>query len=441
MLANAKKRLHKKVSQQSSKSKKQKGSGTQTALFTPPPLKRLNIVLGILTFIIILLAPYLFWLSQSYTAMDILIMDKSVAQQDYREHKGFMWLVNHFKFHHEADPPYDYAQDYVGYKPQTEGEDIVSELPQLHSAYDLVYLIDAKGVYSENRYEGKEVEQFASSELLYGGITLAELDNIQELLRPNGTLISEASSLSRPTSTAARHKLEEMMGIYWSGWVGKFHISLDKKSVPVWITDMYEAEHEKPWRFRGAGLVLVNNGNDKERVLVMQMGKDLKGQGFKMSFAKSRQEHYSVKEKKFYMGWFDIVTADYETKTEAYYEIYTTEAGKEKLDDFAIPIRFPAVVKYEAPEYTSYYLAGDFAEVANVPAFHQFKGLSRFMGQIRASSSPQGFFWQVYSPMIEQIMEDTNERKEKSRFLELFELTALPSAVPGSGLASRPSDF
>lgn len=429
MLANAKKYLSLKASFKLLKSGKKQsakmGSKAQEAPFIPPPLKRLNIVLGILTFIILLLAPYLFWLSQSYTAMDILILDKSVAQDDYREHKGFMWLVNHFKFHHEADPPYDYAQDYVGYKPQAEGEDIVSELPALESAYDLIYLIDAKGVYTENRFGGNRVEQHASSELLYGGVTLAELDNIQTLLRPKGTLISEASSLSRPTSTAARHKLEKMMGIYWSGWIGKFHINLEKSSVPTWISDMYEAEHEKEWRFRGAGLILVNEtSNNKERVLVMQMGKDLKGQGFKMSFSKSRQEHYSVKDKKFYMGWFDIVMPDYETKTEAYYEIYTTEAGKEKLDDFAIPIRFPAVVKNETADYTSYYLAGDFAEVAKVPAFHQFKGLSSFMGHTRASSSPQGFFWQVYSPLMEQIMRDTNETKENSRFLEMFELSS-----------------
>lgn len=435
MLANAKKRILNKTGYKSLTSRKKqqgksggKGKKAQgavsTPVFTAPPLKRLNIVLGILTFIILILAPYLFWLSQNHTAIDILILDKSVAQTDYREHKGFMWLINHFKFHHESDPPYDYAEDYVGYKPQVEGEDLVSELPALEAAYDLIYLIDAKGVYSENRYDGQDVEQYASSELLYGGLNLSELDTIQKLLRPNATLISEASSLSRPTSTAARHRLEEMMGIYWSGWVGKFHISLEKASVPTWLVDMYEAEYEEPWRFRGAGLVLVNNTNTQERILVMQMGKDLKGQGFKMSFAKSRQEHYRISDKKFYMGWFDIVTADYETKTEAYYEIYTTEVGKEKLDDYAIPIRFPAVVKHEAPEYTSYYLAGDFAEVANVPAFHQFKGLSRFMGHTRTSSSQQGFFWQVYSPMIERIMRDTSEAKENSRFLRLLELSS-----------------
>ena len=440
-LTSTKKRILKKASHKLKLRKKQKGtlnrnkgSKTDKALpstasrSTPPafvkPLKRLNIVLGILTFIILMLAPYLFWLSQSYTAMDILILDKSVAQPDYREHKGFMWLVNHFKFHHEADPPYDYATDYVGYKPQPDGQDVVSELPRLDSAYDLIYLIDAKGVYAENRYQGEVVEQHATSELLYGGITLKELDTIQGLLRNNATLISEASSLSRPTSTAARHKLEEMMGIFWSGWVGKFHINLSESEVDDWLVSMYEAEHQEPWRFRGAGLVLVNTANDEERILVMKMGKDLKGPGFKMSFAKSRQDHYRVKEKKFYLGWFDIVMADYETKTEAYYEIYTTEVGKEKLDDHAIPIRFPAVVKHEASDYTSYYLAGDFADVAKVPAFHQFKGLSRFMGQTRASSSQNGFFWQVYSPMIERILRDTSETKENTRFLDLLELSS-----------------
>ena len=440
MLANTKKYLLKKANYILSKSgKKQQdnldsgslGSGSQETPTTtvatvaaPPPLKRFNIVLGVLTFIIIILAPYLFWLSQSYTAMDILILDKSVAQKDYREHKGFMWLINHFKFHHEADAPFDYSQDYVGYKPQDDGEDIVSDLPELISAYDLIYLIDAMGVYAENRFEGKRVEQYASSEMLYGGITLSELDRIETLLRPNGTLISEASSLSRPTSTAARHRLEEMMGIYWSGWVGKFHIALEKNQMPAWLVAMYEAEYEEAWRFRGAGLVLVNSTDNKERIVVMQMGKDLKGQGFKMSFSKSRQDHYKVKDKKFYMGWFDIVMPDYEAKTEAYYEIYTTEAGKEKLDDFSIPIRFPAVVKYEAPAYTSYYLAGDFAEVGKVPAFHQFKGLSRLMGHTRVSSSQQGFFWQVYGPMMERIMRDTSEAKENSRFLKLLELSS-----------------
>src|SRR5699024_9413863 len=93
------------------------------------------------------------------------------------------------------------------------------------------------------------------------------------------------------------------------------------------------------------------------------------------------------------------------TSVLANYEWDLTDKGAELLREHQIPEQFAAVVKSEHGQATSYYFAGDYNDVENVPTFYQMKGLAklyRFLDRF----SEGNFYWSMYVPITAGIIEE-----------------------------------
>src|SRR5699024_8139221 len=130
----------------------------------------LYIGVGIMLAFVIITSPFWLWKLQPEQELDMLIIDKTVPDKTYREHKGIIWLLNHLKFTKENKKRYDVAEDYVGFVPSDDPPHYtVRELPNDFSTYDMIYIADNYGVYEEEYLS--ENLRGERSQLIYGGMT------------------------------------------------------------------------------------------------------------------------------------------------------------------------------------------------------------------------------------------------------------------------------
>lgn len=164
---------------------------------------------------VLLSAPLWHWLFLKDTEkLPMLILNKTAEDDTLREHKGITWLLNHLKKTKEDGTSYSLAGDYSGYVPASKK---IRELPGDLSHYSHLYLADSYGVRSNK-----------SGELIYGGMTLEEADRIQQSVKTNGqTIFAEFNTFAEPTEPEARRKLEDLFGLEWTGWTGRYFWTLE----------------------------------------------------------------------------------------------------------------------------------------------------------------------------------------------------------------------
>ncbi len=118
-----------------------------------------NVILsvGVLFLLLLLTSPFWIWQLKTSEDLNVLIIDKTVPDQSYREHKGLIWILNHLKLKKDGST-YDQEDDYVGFVP-TDNPPVfhTRELPEDLSSYDLLYVADGYGVY-EDEYMGGNQE-------------------------------------------------------------------------------------------------------------------------------------------------------------------------------------------------------------------------------------------------------------------------------------------
>lgn len=51
----------------------------------------------LLVFLLIITSPFWIWFLKESKSLDVLIVDKTVPNKSYREHEGFVWLLNNEK--------------------------------------------------------------------------------------------------------------------------------------------------------------------------------------------------------------------------------------------------------------------------------------------------------------------------------------------------------
>ena len=115
------------------------------------------------------------------------------------------------------------------------------------------------------------------------------------------------------------------------------------------------------------------------------------------------------------------MTPRYGSTVLANYEWDLTEEGKEMLEEKQIPIQFAAVVASENDQSNSYYFAGDYNDISEVPHFYQYKGLPIIYKNFQMFSD-HAFYWSTYIPMVQGILEnfsEVGEEKKESTSTEL----------------------
>jgi hypothetical protein len=362
-------------------------------------------------FLGIILSPFWLWLVKSEKELDVLVVDKTVPDQSYREHKGLVWILNNEKYIKNNGASYLFEKDYAGFHPQSNKEYEIKPIPNDLDPYEVIYLADQYGVYEEEFFGSNLLGKRSKS--LYGGLLEEEASQIEQTLLGGlgKTLIAEFNTFASPTAESVKSKVENLLHINWNGWIGRYFSHLENTEVPVWVKENYEDE----WDFKGSGFVFVN----KDDFIVVLDEKEIRGTGALFELTKNGQRFFDEDLSAHYSYWFDIVSARNEDEILATYTLSVTDKAKEKLSNYGIPVTFPAIVQQKNAKYTSYYFAGDFADEGEVPTIYQTSGFTYWKQKFSLNDS---FYWKVYVPVMKKILKEGLHVQQENEAVEITDV-------------------
>ncbi|NTW05902.1 MAG: hypothetical protein HGA27_07285, partial [Peptococcaceae bacterium] len=327
-----------------------------------------------------------------------------VPTTDYREHKGLFWILNYQKIaNKQTDSGFNYNADYFGYHPDEKTYKIKA-LKDSGQIPNLIYLADTYGVYTDD-LKSKPTEE--RSEKIYGGLSQDELSIIKKNLY-NNTLITEFNSMGSPTSPNSRRELESISGVKWSGWIGRYFPDLsNREEIPKWMTELYESQNKKSWKFMQEGYILIS---DENRIEVLEKGKDFDKASLKISFLENYQQEFTSGSAE-YDYWFEWLTPGVGTETLANYTLSLNSAGRDKLTKLGLKTEFPAIMR-NVSYFTSYYFAGDFADYGNTASIYKYQGINllKKYAQFHIPGTNNTFYWKIYVPMMQKILADIADK-------------------------------
>lgn len=338
---------------------------------------------------LLILSPRIYWQFKEGTQLDVLIIDKTVANKEYREHQGLFWFLTNEKIKKSTGELYERDMDYYGY-------DIYAGKPMESYKYtadkDLIYVADTYGVFSG------DLESFSKgdrSQLLYGGMELAEWQEIMKTKSDTNILITEFNSFASPTSEAVRKVMERSLYVEWSDWIGRYFLDLNSDEVPPWLKQNYEQQYNKEWSFKKGGLVFVHSSDQVVIIDESQLNSRVQ---FQMT-AEGKDRFKGIGNTD-YSYWFDIITPMDGAIALAEYEIDVSEVAKNELTKNGIPTVFPAITYHEGENI--YYFSGDYADNSK-DSLMKWQWSSKLMKVFSIEDS--NFTWAVYMPLMRQIIE------------------------------------
>ncbi|MFZ7946432.1 hypothetical protein [Neobacillus sp. 19] len=360
--------------------------------------KQTNLIIYACLFILFLTSPFWLWTFQPSKKLNMLIVDKTVPTQTYREHKGLVWVLNNEKYFKNGTIPYSAKQDYKGFAPQKGQKYSINPLPKDLKQYDVIYLTDQYGVYKKD-FNSKNSSSKQSAKI-YGGLTSQEVKQMEKaLIESKGkTLIAEFNTFASPTTETAKAAISNLLNVEWTGWIGRYFSDLNSLEVPEWVKEKY-LEQNKKWTFNGEGFVFISRNN-----YIVVIGKeDVKDDGLLFQLTDRGKKHFTREIKGKYQYWFDLITPRDKNEVLASYTLPVSADAKEKLKGYGIPTHFPAVIYHKNVKYSSYYFSGDYADEAEVPEIYQTKGFDTWKRTLGAKDS---FYWQAYVPLMKDILKN-----------------------------------
>ncbi|MGG4489936.1 hypothetical protein [Metabacillus idriensis] len=270
-----------------------------------------------LLLIILLSAPFWLWRMEQSEELNVLIIDKTVVDDSYREHKGIVWLLNTMKKTQDNGKVYDAAKDYSGYLPK---EKKGREIPDSLSSYQLIYLADTYGVFTGDSDQSEKGE----NRLIYGGMKLEETEKLLDSVKKNSqSIVAEFNTFASPTKNEAREKLEELFHLHWTGWTGRYYLDLNSEEVPDWLKKNYETSTKQDYSFSGPGLVFVH---ESEEVMIFTK-KDFEDHPVTFSFTEKGKKLFQLNESVRYNYWFDVIEPRNEEEVLADYNLSLNQSA------------------------------------------------------------------------------------------------------------------
>ena len=318
-------------------------------------------------------------------------------------------VIKSFQDQQKRCTAYRLARDYYVFFPLGEGKFRTRNLPADGPRPDLVYIADTYGVY---RDDYASIPRGNRSAMIYGGLNPYDLHTIATYLDQGSTLIAEFNSLASPTGGESRRQLEDLAGIRWEGWMGRYFNDLARgKEVPPCMVITYAEQYQQPWKFSGPGFALVS---EDDRIVVLLVPEDIGSKTCRFKLVSPYDREFGIKRSIPYYYWFELTRPREGTEVLATYHLDTTKKGQAKLKQAGLPSDFPAILRQKTPSYTSYYFAGDFADSELIPRWHQIKGLptwKRYL-TIDIRGNPHAFYWRAYVPLMQKIIDDVLTGKQ-----------------------------
>lgn len=358
-------------------------------------LKR-TVFFSVLVLILVLVNyPWIQWRAKPSRTVDIAIIDKTVSDLNYNEHKGLIWILNQLKIKDRDGHAYVNEESYFGFNPNAVNH--INSLPSTLRGRDIIYAADTYGVYEQ---EQNPADGTYRQKLIYGGMKLEDVQKIQYATATGTTFIGEYNILGAPTTKGVREQLERMLGVNWTGWKGKYYKELAQVSVPM--KQDYTAATGEDWTYQGEGIYFIN---EKGNIMILDSG-DLKSHSVGVEFTEKGPEWGRAKGKTSYYEWFDIVEPRIRAEVLAEYTMNLTESGKAKLKSAGIPEHFPAITRFNHTTHDSYYFSGDYADRKDMSYPIQYIGWDVVMRIFIPRTHKDAFYWEVYVPVMKQILSE-----------------------------------
>ena len=353
------------------------------------------IPLIVITLVTLMLALPVAWLVKPRDNTHVLVVDKTVPLDSFREHHRLMWMLSQ----HKAPAPdnrllWNRERDYIGYDPRSGDH---TDLLDIHlRGKNVLYIADTYGVYKDD-YEAARLnlEHLERSRKIYGGLSLDEVKVIERFAQAGGRVIAEFNSFASPTERAVRQRMETILRLKWTGWVARKAAELsDYREIATWIRKRWELEFKRPWDLEGPGVIFVHEDG---RVLVLRVGPELSEPDVVVMQGDRRiPYHY----------WFDIVVANRPNDVRSGYHVPTMAEGDRLMRAFGVPNVFPAVIHDDGFERT--YLAGDFSDFGGIfdpPWLAGITTIRYWLSRAGLVTPEAQLTWEVYAPVIEQLLE------------------------------------
>lgn len=356
---------------------------------------------------------FLLWEFQNGSKLDVFILDKTVNNTLYQEHRSLTWILQYDKYLKSDGKLYNLTKDYFGFFPQKNNKYEIhdlskyseGEIDELANKYQVFYSADTYGVYFNEWYHRNDINEHSGK--LYGGMINNDFLLMKKMAERNKLVICEYNTIATPTPKNIRSKVENMFSFQWSGWAGRYFFSLDtvvNSELPRWVIRLYKKQYHTNWTYTGSGIVFVN---ESDSIVILENKKDLLYEVPQIITNKYGKEKFGLPDTMNYPYWFDICTSDKVNRMMAYYKINTTENGDSILSANGISSIFPAVL--ENSQYRFYYFAGDFSDNFVRMRLSKLRGvdhLRSLMINPYDLSDRSRFFWEYYVPLVRTILKD-----------------------------------
>ncbi|MES2374728.1 MAG: hypothetical protein V4557_19280 [Bacteroidota bacterium] len=369
--------------------------------------------------VILLLLPvwmFIIWLCIPKRKLVIAIVDKTVLTTEGQEHVSLNWVLNQERFTKTSSELYRRERDYYGFFPLDKEKFKLkglerftnTQLDRLSVDADAAYITDAYGIYKNEWFAMGDSKE--RSGIIYGGLSQQDFYFLQQLRDKHKLIITEFNCLASPTSPTVRSDFENIFGVKWTGWIGRYFDSFDttkNKELPKWLVNNYKLQHKGAWPFTKSGIAFIHSD---ERVVVLENKTHLQQELPYIYPSEEGKDHYNLPEKTAYSFWFDVMQPDTSfNHVIARYQIDVNKEGEKELAANGLPASFPAVTAHINKDYRFFYFSGDFADNPISLNSSYFKGVHYVKWLMYNRHDPlerTSFFWRIYQPLVTTILND-----------------------------------
>ena len=385
--------------------------------YTPEdkPAKRRRVVrfwilLLLIVVFLVFAGSFVLWNLSAASNWKTLVVDKTVPHPDYREHQSLFWVLNHAKVVNKGGKRrWRPGKDYVGFYPEkftASDASFSSNLEVVQTVgVNLLFLADTYGVYVDDyKFPENYRTHLDYSRKIFGGLDLQEVEIIEDFVLSGGSLVAEFNTFYQPTPESAQERMESLLGLKSSGWMGRHFTDLSNRGdVPSWALRHWKTHYGEEWNHTGPGYIIAHQNT---QLLVLEEGKDVESDGLRIRTALPNDPMMKgVSSSSPYCFWFDIVSPASGTEVLANYGFRLTARGKEKMRELAIPETFPAVLRASRSPLLLYF-AGDFSDNSIYHGPYFFYGWSKLrhlLCCVGKNQSQNRFFWDFYVPLLKNV--------------------------------------
>jgi hypothetical protein len=349
-------------------------------------------------------SPRRLWHQQPMLYLRALVVDYTVPFDDYKEHRGLIWLFNHVRLWGPKQPLWRVGEDYVGYQPLDRGDPRRVSQVDL-SKVDLVYVADTYGVYRDDLLDIPNRRAHNDfNPLLFGGLSEVDAAALAAFSQ-HGTLMMEFNSWAEPTPSEARQVLEAVLGVNWTGWAGRvFPDPHDLDDVPLWLARVYGQQFPGEELPHQPCLVLMDHSGK----LRLFPAKTLAEVTPRVVMTDAGRKRFPEASGAPYYYWFALTTARPEATVHATLDLPNLPGLSELLWGEKMSLATPFLVEYKADPAapSAWNFSGDLADVDFKPGVYARIDAIDVRGGLLYEGGPtsEPVFWRFYAPVMRTLV-------------------------------------